>query len=33
MTDIVMEVLHEYGIEEKFGYFVRDNASNNDTLV
>jgi len=28
-----MEVLQEYGIEEKLGYFVGDNASNNDTLV
>ena len=33
MAEIVMEVLQEYGIEEKLGYFVRDNASNNDTLV
>jgi hypothetical protein len=33
MAEIVMEVLREYGIEEKLGYFVGDNASNNDTLV
>jgi len=33
MEEIVMEVLREYGIEEKLGYFVGDNASNNDTLV
>jgi len=26
-------VLREYGVEEKLGYFVGDNASNNDTLV
>jgi len=32
MAEVVMEVLREYGIEEKLGYFVGDNASNNDTL-
>jgi len=33
MAEIVMKVLREYGIEEKLGYFVGDNANNNDTLV
>jgi len=33
MAEVVMEALREYGIEEKLGYFVGDNASNNDTLV
>jgi len=33
MAEIVMDVLREYGIEEKLGYFVGDNASNNDTLI
>jgi hypothetical protein len=29
----VIEVASEYGIASKIGYFVMDNASNNDTLV
>jgi hypothetical protein len=33
MAEIVMDVLREYGIEEKLGYFVGDNARNNDTPV
>jgi hypothetical protein len=33
MAEIVMQVLREYGIEEKLGYLVGDNASNKDTLV
>jgi len=33
MAEVVTGVLREYGVEEKLGYFVGDNASNNDTLV
>jgi hypothetical protein len=29
----VMEVINDYGIASKVGYFVMDNASNNDTLI
>lgn len=29
----IMEVVQEYGIASKIGYFVMDNAGNNDTLV
>ena len=32
-ADIIMDVLDEYGIASKLGYFVMDNATNNDTLV
>ena len=33
MAEVVTGVLREYGVEEKLGYFVEDNASNDDTLV
>jgi hypothetical protein len=35
MVEVVTEVLQSYGtgVEEKFGFVVRDNASNNDRLV
>jgi hypothetical protein len=33
IAEIVIEVLQEYGIEEKLGYFIGDNTGNNDTLV
>ena len=29
----IMQVIEDYGIENKVGYFVMDNASNNDTLI
>jgi hypothetical protein len=29
----IMEVINEYGIASKVGYFVMDNASNNDTMI
>jgi hypothetical protein len=29
----VMEVINDYGIASKVGYFVMDNASNNDTMI
>lgn len=29
----VLEVIVEYGIASKLGFFVMDNASNNDTLI
>jgi hypothetical protein len=32
-ASVVMDVIDEYGIASKIGYFVMDNASNNDTLV
>ena len=28
-----MEVINDYGIALKVGYFVMDNASNNDTII
>jgi len=28
-----MEVINDYGIALKVGYFVMDNASNNDTMI
>ena len=28
-----MEVINDYGIASKVGYFVMDNASNNDTMI
>ena len=31
-TCCVMEVINDYGIASKVGYFVMDNASNNDTI-
>lgn len=33
ISDVVYFVLKEYGIEDEFGYFVRDNAPNNNTSV
>jgi hypothetical protein len=33
MADVVTRVLREYGVQEKLGHFVGDNASKNDTLV
>jgi hypothetical protein len=33
MAGVVHELLREYGVEERLGYFMGDNASNNDTLV
>jgi hypothetical protein len=29
----VIEVINDYGIALKVGYFVMDNASNNDTII
>jgi len=28
-----MEVINDYGIASKVGYFMMDNASNNDTMI
>jgi hypothetical protein len=33
LSRIVLEVIQEYEIEEKVGYFMIDNASNNDTMM
>jgi hypothetical protein len=33
LSNIVLQVIQEYGIEEKVGYFMMDNASNNDTMM
>jgi hypothetical protein len=33
MAGVVRELLCEYGVEERLGYLVGDNASNNNTLV
>ncbi|KAK8007233.1 hypothetical protein PG989_001223 [Apiospora arundinis] len=33
LADRVSKILHEYGIEERTGYFVTDNASSNDTCL
>jgi len=33
MAGVVSELLQEYGIQDRFGYFMGDNASNNDTLI
>jgi hypothetical protein len=33
MADCIMEVINEYGIASKVGYFVMDNADNNDTMI
>jgi len=33
MAGVVSELLQEYGVLERLGYFIGDNASNNDTLV
>ncbi|KFY19846.1 hypothetical protein V493_07817, partial [Pseudogymnoascus sp. VKM F-4281 (FW-2241)] len=29
----IMEVINDYGIASKVGYFMMDNASNNDTMI
>lgn len=29
----IMEVINDYGIASKVGYFVMDNASNDDTMI
>lgn len=33
LSKIILEVIQEYEIEEKLGYFMMDNASNNDTMM
>ena len=33
MSRYLLAVIQEFGIEDKLGYFVMDNASNNDTLL
>jgi hypothetical protein len=33
IADCIMEVINEYGIASKVGYFVMDNADNNDTMI
>ena len=33
IADVVYSVMKEYGIQDEFGYFVGDNASNNNTSV
>ena len=33
MAEVIMEILREYGVEEKLGYLMGDNATNNATLV
>ena len=33
MAEAVLKVVNEYGIEDRLGYFMMDNASANDTLV
>ena len=33
MADCVMEVISDYGIASKVGYFMMDNAENNDTMM
>jgi hypothetical protein len=33
LADRVSEILHEYGIEERTGYFVTDNAGSNDMCL
>jgi hypothetical protein len=33
LSNIVLQAIQEYGIEEKVGYFMMDNASNNDTMI
>jgi hypothetical protein len=32
-AESIMEVINDYGIASKVGYFVMDNASNNDTMI
>ena len=33
LADRVSEIIHEYGLEDRIGYFVTDNADNNDTCL
>jgi hypothetical protein len=33
LASVVMEVIKEWGIASKLGFFVMDNASNNDTMM
>ncbi|KAF1739627.1 hypothetical protein CRV24_001563 [Beauveria bassiana] len=33
MADCVMDVISDYGIASKIGYFVKDNADNNSTMM
>lgn len=33
IAEQVIEVIQEYGIEKRLGYFVLDNATSNDTCV
>jgi hypothetical protein len=32
-AEIIMKVISDYGIASKVGYFVMDNASNNNTMI
>jgi hypothetical protein len=32
-AQIIMQVINDYGIASKVGYFVMDNADNNDTMT
>jgi hypothetical protein len=32
-ASLIIDIINEYGIASKVGYFVMDNATNNDTLV
>jgi hypothetical protein len=33
MAEVIMEILREYGVEEKLGYLMGDNATNDASLV
>ena len=33
LADSVIGIIDDYGIASKVGYFVMDNASNNDTMM
>jgi len=33
LAAVVMEVIKEWNIQEKLGYFMMDNAENNDTMM
>jgi hypothetical protein len=33
LADRVSEIIHEYGFENRIGYFVTDNAESNDTCI
>jgi hypothetical protein len=32
-AEVIMKVINDYGIASKVGYFMMDNASNNDTMM